>query len=114
MKYKMKVIVKSSCYIGLDHTSPEIEFVVKSRDNLPQYKVHEEDKMLDMEPTLFDAMAGNWPNEDDDDFGSDDEENDDFADVDDDDDKKKNGKNNTAEGDVDEDKKKNGKNNTAE
>ena len=103
MKYKMKVIVKSSCYIGLDHNYPEISFTVKSRDELPQYKVHEEDKMLDMEPTLFDAMAGNWPNEDDDDFGSDDEENDDFADVDDDDDKKKNGKNNTAEGDVDED-----------
>merc|ERR1711871_1920530 len=71
MKYKMKVIIKSSCYIGLDHTSPEISFTVESRDNLPQYKVHEEDKMLDMEPTLFDAMAGNWPDEEDDDFGSD-------------------------------------------
>jgi translocation protein SEC63 len=79
MKYKMKVIVKSSCYIGLDHTSPETEFVVKSRENLPQYKVHEEDKMLDMEPTLFDAMAGNWPDEEDDDFGSDDDNNDDFG-----------------------------------
>ena len=27
--------------------------------------------MLDLEPTLFDAMAGNFPDEDDDDFGSD-------------------------------------------
>lgn len=70
-QYKMRVIVKSSCYVGLDHTSTEISFDVTSRDKLPAYKVHEEDKMLDMEPTLFDAMAGNWPDEEDDDFGSD-------------------------------------------
>ena len=97
MKYKMKVVVKSSCYIGLDHTSTEIQFEVATRDKLPQYKVHEEDKMLDMEPTLFDAMAGNWPDEDDDDFGSDDD-NDDF-----DEKESKNAGNVPVDGDVDDD-----------
>ena len=97
MKYKMKVVVKSSCYIGLDHTSTQIQFEVCTRDKLPQYKVHEEDKMLDMEPTLFDAMAGHWPDEEDDDFGSDDD-NDDF-----DGKESSNAGNKPVDGDVDDD-----------
>ena len=50
-----------------------MEKIICSKDDprVEAHKVHEEDKMLDLEPTLFDAMAGNFPDEDDDDFGSD-------------------------------------------
>ncbi len=73
-EYNMRVIIKSGTYVGLDHTGCDVSFDVTSRDKLPEYKVHEEDKALDLEPSLYDAMSGNWPDEEDDDFGSDDED----------------------------------------
>lgn len=72
-KYEFEILIKSDSYMGLDQKQV-MPFEVKSRDILPEYVVHEEDQMLDNEPTLWDAFNdpddeedSDWDDEDDED-----------------------------------------------
>jgi translocation protein SEC63 len=62
----------NECYFDLDYEK-KIDFEVKSRDNLPEYEIHPDDKELDDEPTLFE-QAMTWNPDDEDSSGSDSDE----------------------------------------
>lgn len=70
--YSLTIHVLPDCYVGLDEEKV-LNFTVEPISVLPEYQVHEEDKELDNEPSLFDQML-QPPNVDESDSDDEDEQ----------------------------------------